>query len=335
MKRPTYQQVADEARVGTATVERVLNGRGGVAGETAQKVVVAAKKLGWGQMPAMHRGVIRIEVILVRADTPFYVRLNKAFERISASLDSNIVIQRTFVDENDPVSVARHIEEPGFRRSGLIVVTQEHPAVRKALLRLKLEGHPVVQIVNGLPGIDLPYVGVDNYAAGRTAAYFMSKMLAPLKGTFLALCHSSAYYGQTARMLGFSDYLADNPNKDHEFPRILFGFDSSIHCAEILEEALNQNPYVIGLYNAGGGESGVAAQLEKRRATNKIYWVNHEINDKHKKWLKSGLMSLTFDSAPDVQARRATDTMLKALGIIDVEVPKGPVHFITAVGESF
>ncbi|MGH6806310.1 MAG: LacI family DNA-binding transcriptional regulator, partial [Ensifer adhaerens] len=68
--KATLKHVAAEAGFGTATVERVLNGRGGVRPETVEKVLLAVRKLGYGRtLPEPHRGVIRIEVILVRPET--------------------------------------------------------------------------------------------------------------------------------------------------------------------------------------------------------------------------------------------------------------------------
>jgi LacI family transcriptional regulator len=138
MKKVTLADLAREAKVGAATVERVLNARGNVRPETAERVVIAARKLGYDRrLPERHHGIIRIEVIMVRPDTPFFARLNQAFARIAASLESSVVIHRTFLDELDPVSLARHIATPGFRRSGLIIAAPDHPEVKASLLRAK------------------------------------------------------------------------------------------------------------------------------------------------------------------------------------------------------
>ncbi|MGO7697130.1 LacI family DNA-binding transcriptional regulator, partial [Rhizobium leguminosarum] len=45
----TLKDVARQAGVGTATVERVLNGRGGVRQETVEKVFLAARRLEYRQ----------------------------------------------------------------------------------------------------------------------------------------------------------------------------------------------------------------------------------------------------------------------------------------------
>jgi LacI family transcriptional regulator len=122
MEKVRLADIAREAKVGTATVERVLNSRGNVRAQTVERVLLAARKLGYDRrLPDRYHGFIRIEVIMVRPDTPFFSRLNHAFARIAASLGPSILIHRTFLDEKDPLSVARHIANPGFRRSGLII----------------------------------------------------------------------------------------------------------------------------------------------------------------------------------------------------------------------
>ena len=88
MKKVKLADIAREAKVGTATVERVLNSRGSVRPETAEKVVLAAHTLGYDRrLPERYHGIIRIEVIMVRPDTPFFARLHQAFARISATLE--------------------------------------------------------------------------------------------------------------------------------------------------------------------------------------------------------------------------------------------------------
>lgn len=141
MKAVTLSDIAGEAGVGTATVERVLNARGNVRPQTAERVLRAARKLSYDRhLPELYRGLIRIEVILMRPETPFFARLNDAFTRIAAALDRSILLHRAFLDEKDPLGVARHIANPGFRRSGLIIVAPDHPETGIALQRRRQAG---------------------------------------------------------------------------------------------------------------------------------------------------------------------------------------------------
>ena len=217
--RPTIKDIARIAGVGAATVDRVLNGRGGVSEETAAHILQIMKQHEYGQRSTSTRhGVLRIEVIMVRPDSPFFVRLNKAFERLAGAgrqhyRDSPAP---SFL-ENDPLKVAHHIANPSFRRAGLIIVAPEHPDVADCLQKAAADGVHVVQIVTKLYEA-FPYVGINNYAAGRTAAFLMTSMLGDKPGKQLALCHSGVYEVHRQRVRGFSDYIAEHPHVHPGFP---------------------------------------------------------------------------------------------------------------------
>lgn len=337
MKKPRLVDIAAAAGVGIATVERVLNERGSVRPQTAEKVVLAAKRLGYkGLIPSLHRGTIRIEVILVRPESPFFSRLNRAFERISASLDSAIAVHRTFVEESDPEKFAAHVANASTRRHGLIVVAVDHPKITESLRQAREAGIEVVQIVSYTGGKDDVFVGIDNYAAGRTAGFYMSRMLKHATGNVVAICHSWAYQIHKERVRGFSDYLAAHNNPALRFSEVMFGLDDDVRSAEMLTETLRHGSDLVGIYNAGGANLGVGSVLQRHRdRKNKDFvWIAHELNDETRRFIASGLMTLVLDQAPETQARRALDTVLSRMGIIDVPVSREPVPFLTYTGEN-
>lgn len=335
MKKATLADIAREAGVGTATVERVLNSRGNVTPATIEKVVQAMRLLGSTRaLPQKYSGVLRVEVLMVRRETPFFTRLNEAFIRISESLDPSILLHRTFVDESAPASVAQRIAEPGFRRVGLIIVAPDHPEVRARLAQEREKGVAIVQIVSRIDGSCDAFVGIDNYAAGRTAAMLMARMLRGSSGHLAALCHSGIYDVHRERIRGFSDYLAEHAENSLVFSETLFGFDQDQRSAEILDTALKRDPEIIGLYNAGGANAGVASVLERRKSARPLMWVGHELTDESRLWLRSGLMDIVLDQAPETQARRAIDTILRKIGFISAEVSTEPVRFYTITAEN-
>lgn len=189
MPKATFADIARLAGVGTATVERVLNGRGGVRPATTERVIAAARTLDYPRrLPELHRGLLRIEVLLVRPETTFFQRLSRAFERIGATLDPSVKLHRTFVDEDDPQAIAARIAAPEFRRAGLILAVPGHPAIRAAIRATVGAGLPVVHVVTRADEDMGELVSIDNYAAGRTAALFLARMQAAA-GTVLALAH--------------------------------------------------------------------------------------------------------------------------------------------------
>jgi len=335
MKKARLADIAAEAGVGTATAERVLNARGNVGPRTAERVLLAARKLGYDRhLPELYRGLIRIEAILMRPDTAFFVRLSDAFARIGATLDRSVLLHRTFLEEKDPLGVARHIANPGFRRSGLIIVAPDHPELGAQLRAAKEAGVIVVHIVSRIEGVGEPFIGIDNYAAGRTAAFHISHMLQSRAGSLVALCHSSAYHGHRERIRGFSDYLSEHPHAGHSFGLVMFGQDDERCSATLFEDALRSYPDIIGIYNAGGANSGIAAILERGWCTASMVWVGHELTESSRGWLKSGLMDIVLDQAPEMQARRAVDLVLSRIGFVDLQASSEPVPFLTFTAEN-
>jgi LacI family transcriptional regulator len=162
----------------------------------------------------------------------------------------------------------------------------------------------------------------------------MTNMLKARCGSFVALCHSSAYQVHKQRILGFSDYLADHPNPAHMFALVMFGMDERERSAALFEGALKAHRDIVGIYNAGGANSGIASVLERHDLGRSVMWIGHELTANSRRWLKTGLMDIVLDQAPEIQARRAVDTVLHRIGFLDVEVSTGPVRFLTINSEN-
>lgn len=331
MAKPTRAQIAKLAEVGTATVERVLNGRGGVRPETVEKVIRAARALDWpGRLPERHRGLLRLEVLLMRPDTAFYARLAQAFRRIATTLESAVQLQLTFLPENNPKAIAERIQTPGQRRSGLIVVCPAYAEVAAALTQVRAAGLPIVQVVSRTLQ-DLDFVGIDNRAAGRLAGMMVAR-LGGGRGRVLALCHSQVYEVHRDRIRGFSDYFAAHPQPDLSFDLLAFGRDAEDQSARRIAEALSDWPDLVALYNAGGANDAVLRELG--RARQKVFFVGHELTDTTRAALQEGMADVILDQMPEAQARRATDLLLHRIGLLEEAVDNPPIRFVTITAEN-
>lgn len=330
MPKVTYGEIAHLAGVGTATVERTLNGRGGVRPQTVQKVLAAAKELGWkGQLPDVHRGILRVEVIIVRPETSFYARVGAAFRRIAASLDAAVQIQITYLNENDPKEIEQRINDRSINRAGLIISAPDHPLVRNALKKAIDEGLPVVQMVSRIvPEADL--VSIDNYAAGRMAGLMMAR-LGQVKGAVAAICHSQVYQVHRDRVRGFSDYLAEHGD-GLDFRFVIFGNDNRTDSFERVDQALRRWPDLVGVYNAGGANTAVVDVL--RRTERDVFFVGHELTDVTRAGMIDGTVDVVFDQIPEAQARRAVDLMLSRLDVISDQIENPPIRFTTVTVEN-
>ena len=333
MPKPTFSDIASRAGVGTATVERVLNGRGGVRPGTVERVLAAAKALDYPRrLPEVHRGLLRIEVMLVRPETTFYRRLSGAFERVAATLDPAVRVHRTFMEERDPEGIAARIARPAMRRAGLILAVPDHPAIRRAVAEAAGGGLPVVHVVTRAEASAGELVSIDNHAAGRTAAHFLARMQRR-PGAVMALCHP-IYQVHRERMRGFSDYMAERSQPGLELRWIGFGNDDAGRATALAGEALAAWPDLVGLYNAGAANAALADLLRRHRRGGEVFFVGHELTEYTAAALRDGVMDVVIDQAPEAQARRAIDLMLHKIGLLDSGLDSSPIRFVIHTPEN-
>ena len=326
-RKPRFRDIAVEAGVGTATVERVLNGRANVLPRTARRVILAARRLGYDRaLPSVHHAVVRIEVMLVRPKTEFFSRLNLEFQRIGPSLDKSMVIHRSLLLDDTPDAIARRIEA-AQPRTGLIIVAQDSPAIISALKAADARGVPVVLLVSDVRyGGAAVYVGIDNESAGRTAGFFMRNMLGGRRGRVVALCHSGAYSVHRQRVIGFSQYFCE-PDDRLAFAACLLARDSDDASHDLLRRVLRDQGDVVGVYNAGGGHAGVDRALRECRRPGEVVHIGHELSPGTRRSLEDGAMALAIDQAPELQVRRAVEVMEALVGLRDAPPNRSPVPF--------
>jgi LacI family transcriptional regulator len=309
-RRATLVEVAKRARVGIATVDRVLNERGGVSLKTSAKVLTAARDLRLKRhLPAPHHRIVRIEVLLTRPETPFFSRMNDEFRRLSGSLDHSIVVQRTLLPDEKPETMARAMRQSSA--DVIIVYTLEHEAIHKAVAANAARGVATITIVSDLPNSKRhAYAGIDHYQAGRTAGYFVARM-ASSAGPILVLCNHMTFNAHAARIKGFGDYLAaDLPGL--QITEILEGEDDEQRSELVVREALRRHPGAVAIYNTGGANLAVAAAVQ--RFDLKPVFIGHELNETSRTLLDDGVMALVIDQNPDQQARLALEIALESLG---------------------
>jgi LacI family transcriptional regulator len=319
-RSPRFIDIAEEAGVSHTTVNRVLNERGSVSAETRARVVAAAKRLGIPrQLPETRRGLTRFDVILAGSSTPYFHRLNLAFQRAMQMLDRKVVIHRTFIPEDDDDGIAHAMLSPRQKRQGLIVAVHDTEKVRQALRQVIKSGVPVVTLMSDI--VDVPrvhYAGIDNYRAGRTAGYFLGRF-AQRSGRILLLSNSLGYQAHADRLGGLGDVIAES------FPALQCTSVNECHdepdqCYAAVTQALRQHDDLVGIYNSGAGSAGIVAALRKSGVAGKIMLAGHEISDEHRQYIEQGIMDLVIDQDPDGQTVSGLQHLLYACGMIE-DVP--------------
>lgn len=331
--RPGLAEVARRAGVGIATVDRVLNERGGVSAETERRVLEAARALGLRRvLPAPHVRSLRIEVLLGPGFTPFMRRLGSGMAQVAATLDRSITVLRSSIDMTDPARVAARIARS--RADGIIIYCEEHPANVAAIAAAEAAGRPVICVVTDVPEAPrTAYVGIDHAKAGRTAGFFVARM-GETRGTALILATSTGFRAHKQRIDGFHAALALHAPGIVAAP-VMTTQDMADRSYHHITRALRGGAGdIVAIYNTGGGNEGVGHALRDRESGAPIIFVGHELTGESAVLLRDGLMTVTIDQAPELQARRSIDLMLRRLGGETLVPAEGEIAFTLHTAEN-
>ncbi len=338
MKKVTLDELARIAGVGVATVDRVMNERGGVSPRTTRKVLEAARTAGLKRiLPEEHRYPWQLEVILSGNDSFFFKQLGQDFSDVASGLGyRRLTLHRTFIPETRPDKLAAHLTACSSTRDGIIVFAHENPAIYQALALCRQRGVPVITIVTDLPGAErLCHVGINQLQAGRTAGLLMGKML-HTPGEVIMISGRFDYTAHRLRIQGFRDVL------QQRFPQIplrevLAGQEERDTISRLLEKQLSQAGQVSGIYNTGLGNREISEALARHRILDKCVFVTHELYRSTRELLRKNALSLTIDQNTRQHAQLATDLMLKHLegGAAPETYADGKVEFMLFTDENY
>jgi LacI family transcriptional regulator len=313
--RPTVYDIAAAAGVSLATVDRVLNRRPGVRLVTREKVEAAIRDIGYVRDVAaanLAKGrVYPLVFILPTGDNSFmhglYTEVRQAMTRSTFERTAIQIVEVPAFDA--PALVAALDALQGMDLAGVALVATDAPDVRAAVDRLVAERIPVVTLVSDLTGSTRHhYAGVDNIAAGRTAARLLGRFLGGRKGDITVLAGSMLVRDHRERLEGFASVMAA------EFPQlrllpVLEGRDDPEIANALVSEALSGNSDIIGIYSLGAGNRGLIRALNATRQARDLTVVVHELTEHTRAALQNGTIDAVLNQDAGHEVRSAVRVM--------------------------
>lgn len=310
-RKPTMADVAKAAGVSYSTVERVLNGRGGVARDKEAKVLEWARKLkldrALGEVSARW---LRIAILTQKPTSPYYVALQHGFELAQKSFETyRVLCQVTFYDDLEPRSLATVINRASQKADGMIIVAYEHPAVVEAVSQIARK-IPVVTVASDLPNTGrLAYVGIDNRCAGRIAGELMGRFLGNEGGEILVIAGLRTYLGHEERDGAFRSVLRRR-FPSCEVVATVESREDAQSTERLTREAFKKYRKLRGIYNLSVGDEGIARALKALEREHSTILIGHELNETSRSLLVEGVMDAVLDQSPFVEAVRAVEVIL-------------------------
>ncbi len=292
--RPTVNDIAREAGVSLATVDRVLNTRPGVRAKTIRAVNDAIDRLGYVRNVAAanlaRQRRYRFLFILPAVETQFLHGLHAAIADAARGplAEATDIIVAT-VPQRDPHAIVTVLEDQGDQPiDGCVIMAHETPDVRDLIIRLKAQGTAVVTLITDQPQAPRDhFVGIDNHAAGLTAGVLLGRFVGPRPGKVAVVVGSMLARDMVDRRLGFDEVLAARYPHLQTLPS-LEGHDDRDLTSRITAACLASHDNVVAIYVAGAGARGVNEAVRKAGLAGRLVVVAHELTGHTRSGLEDG-----------------------------------------------
>lgn len=304
--------IAQEAGVGVATVDRVLNKRPGVKEHTAKRIFEAVERLenavDFSGNAYVDAKKLTFDFILPAGTNTFMQNLHDAILRAAEHISGRgINIRCHRIEGFNPSVLADNIRKIGAASNGLGVVALDNPIVREAVHDVTDKNIPVVTIVSDLSNSrHQGYVGLDNRAAGRTAGYLMGRFASRKKGQVVLIAGSIglSYRDHQEREFGFRDAL------NEQFPNLVVidridNKDDFEKAYQQTNKILDSHDDLLGIYNIGAGNRGIGHALQERGKAKDTIFIGHEVTSYSRQFLIEGIMDAVINQDVSHEANEA------------------------------
>ena len=326
------REIARQSGLSEATVDRVLNRRPGVRASTAANVAQAIADLDRQRSQLRLTGRTFILDLVMQTPDRFSAAVKSALELELPMLRPAVVRSRfDFRESARPGELVKALD--GIRHrgsSGVILKAPDEPEVSDAIGRLHDAGIPVVTLVTDLPlSQRVAYVGIDNRAAGSTAAYLVHRLLGDRNGDVLIALSRSVFRGEEEREIGFratmrslstGRALVEQTDTD--------GLD--VIVKESTLQTVQRNPGIRAVYSIGGGNRAILDAFDAVDHPCQVF-VGHDLDRDNLRLLHDGRLTAVLHHDLRYDMRLACQVIMQAQGAIEgpIESVPSPIQVVT------
>ncbi len=326
------REIARQAGLSEATVDRVLNDRPGVRSSTVGTVRQAIIDLDRQRSQLRLTGRTFLVDVVMQAPDRFSAEVRAALEAELPALRPAVVRARfDFRETARPGELVAVLD--GIRRrgsKGVILKAPDVPEITDAIGRLDAAGIPVVTLVTDVPlSGRVGYIGIDNRAAGSTAAYLVDRMLGEHPGDVLIALSRSVFRGEEEREIGFRATM-----RQRRTGRALFeltdtdGLDVAVRESAL--QLLLQQPGITAVYSVGGGNTAILAAFAAAGRRCQVF-VAHDLDRDNLRLLHDEQLTAVLHHDLRHDLRQACRLIMQAQGAIDgpISSVRSPIHIVT------
>lgn len=310
----TMKELAYMADVSRATVDRVLNGRGGVSPKTEQRIKALAHKMGYkpniaAKSLAKGKKNLKIGCIINRLGNSFFEEVikgaNDAAEEFSP-FGVSVTIKDAKVNVQQQLNL---IDELVSSNVNAIAITPINDvAIKNKLNQIINSGIEVIALTADITHVNyLAYVGCNHEKSGRIAAN-LAALICNRKANIAVVAGSFKMLGHNQRIDGFNSIIKCK-YPDMKINHIIENEDDNIISYNKLNKLINDDPSIDLIFFVGAGIEGGIRAISDNNLQNKTKVLTFDLTDPSRFYLLNGIISAVICQEPHKQGYTAIKTL--------------------------
>lgn len=327
-ERPPLKDIAYQAGLSLATVDRVIHQRAGVRAVTRHRVDQAIKELQEHYAQSKMTSSKMVIDVIIEGPERFTSDVRRAFlaefpfiqpASFSARYHFNALMQQEDIEK-----LLRQIKRRGSH--GVVLKIPSRRKTNALAESLRRAGIPVLTYVTDLPvACRDHYIGMDNLSAGGTAAWIMGKIQKGQNARVLISLSRANFLGEEERLNGFRTVISER-FPDLEIAVVSEGKGADHSTYRVTSEALDQYPDICAVYSASGGNHAILSAFADHRRKCTCF-IAHDLDQDNKALLAKGQIDFVLHHDFRADARAICQTILKSKRMMDREFEPEPSGF--------
>lgn len=295
MRKVSITDICSVTGLSRSTVDRALNERGQVHPRTHATIQRAIQNLARnGPQTSVENGT-PVDIFL-RLGAGMMRQMQRTFDQVKEHEDQ-------FIDlcQLNEETVLRHLRDAcADNERTAIVAVKDTDRIRSQLIKSRKSGKKIVALISEL-GTDArdAFVGIENKAAGATAAYLITEAIGKRPATVGVVVGDNAFRCHEDREIGFRTTLREIGGKV-VLAGEARGEDNPDRTYHAVLRMLEAHPGIGAIYNVSGGNEGLARALKELGRERDIIVVSHELTHVSLPLLQENSLNFLFSQDPHV-----------------------------------
>ena len=310
------KEIAAQAGISTATVDRAINNRPHVSPQTHARVQKALEELKNQEILLSASGRRLFFDFIIEAPKRFSNEVKKAIKKAAPEIGNAVCRHRfiasEYMSDDDIMAILKKIKARGSH--GICLKLRNTPAINKIIQDIETSGVPIITLVTDIKNIKrLAYVGLDNAGAGQTAAYLIEKTLGNRNATILTTQSNESFLGEAEREKAFEELIRKNTPKI-KLLKIKGGGGLERPTENLVLDALQDLKNLEGVYSMGGGNKSIISAIENLHLKPKVF-IAHDLDKDNRELLLQNKLSFVLNHDLIRDLRHVFNIFLSHIGL--------------------